>query len=165
MGSVSKRQTKNSDRLLGNRTINEYLYPSNFPRQSNMPNTRVIGNRAETHALNYLLDQGLKLLQRNYNCKCGELDLIMTENNIIVFVEVRSRKNSYYGSGAESIDFRKRKKLLASATHFLQNKRMLDEICRFDVISICHGQSSNVNSVENKSEKLTINWIQDAFQA
>ena len=130
-----------------------------------MPNTRVIGNRAEDHALKYLSDRGLNLIKRNYNCKCGEIDLIMTENNIIVFIEVRYRKNSYYGSGAESIDFRKQKKLLASATHFLQNKHMLDRICRFDVVSICHAQATNFNSRENKTENLSINWIQDAFQA
>ena len=52
-----------------------------------MPNTRVIGNRAEDHALKYLSDRGLNLIKRNYNCKCGEIDLIMTENNIIVFIE------------------------------------------------------------------------------
>jgi len=130
-----------------------------------MPSTRTIGHQAETHALEYLLDQGLKLLQRNYLCKCGELDLIMTDNNIIVFIEVRLRKNAYYGSGAESIDFRKQKKLLASATHFLQNKRMLDEICRFDVVSISHAKIANVNMGANISDNLTINWIQDAFQA
>ncbi len=125
-----------------------------------MPNTKTIGNRAEDNALKYLQNQGLNLVERNYNCKCGEIDLIMTDNNIIVFVEVRYRKSSYYGSGAETVDFRKQKKLLASATHFLQNKRMQDRICRFDVISVCQGQTVN-----NIIEDFQLNWIQDAFQA
>jgi len=128
--------------------------------QTNTPNTREIGNHAENRALKYLLDQGLKLIKRNYHCKCGEIDLIMSDNNIIVFVEVRYRKNTYYGSGAETIDFRKRKKLLASATHFLQNKRMLDRFCRFDVISVSQGQTEN-----NKTKNFQINWIPNAFQA
>ena len=128
--------------------------------QKNRPNTRTIGNHAESYALNYLLDRGLNLIKRNYHCKCGEIDLIMADKNIIVFVEVRYRKNTYYGSGAETIDFRKQKKLLASATHFLQNKRMLDRFCRFDVISVCQEQAVN-----NETKNFQINWIPNAFQA
>jgi len=128
--------------------------------QTNTPNTREIGSHAENCALKYLLEQGLKLIKRNYHCKCGEIDLIMADNKIIVFVEVRYRKNTHYGSGAETIDFRKQKKLLASATHFLQNKRMLDRFCRFDVISVCQEQAIN-----NQTENFQINWIPNAFQA
>ena len=94
----------------------------NFPRvklKDLLTNKR--GQWAERLAEDHLTQYGLKLIQRNYSCQRGEIDLIMLEQNTIVFVEVRYRKDNQYGGGLESIDFRKQKKLLTTATHYLQN--------------------------------------------
>jgi len=108
-----------------------------------------IGRDKEQSALKYLQKQGLELIEQNYYCPFGEIDLIMLERDEIVFIEVRTRSYTYYGNAIESIDHIKQQKLLQSATYYLQTKNLIDRInCRFDVI----GFSSH-----------NIDWIKDAF--
>lgn len=104
---------------------------------------------SEKQACDFLQAKGLTLLTKNYRCPYGEIDLIMQENEVLVFIEVRLRNSMDFGDALESIDSTKQQKLLKSATHYLQKHHLLDEIdCRFDVI----GFSNN-----------TIDWIKDAF--
>jgi putative endonuclease len=110
------------------------------------------GQAAEEKALGYLQGKGLRLLNRNYRCKSGEIDLVMQQNNTLVFVEVRYRQSSHFGSAAESVTSSKQRKLLLTANHYLQ-KNGLDRPCRFDVVAI---------GGKNQTE---IEWIQNAFQA
>jgi putative endonuclease len=110
------------------------------------------GKAAETKALNYLQSRGLRLLQRNYRSRSGEIDLIMLHDGTLVFIEVRYRKSSSFGSAAESVTATKQHKLLNTASHFLQ-QRGLDAPCRFDVVGI------------TGREQTEIEWIRDAFQA
>lgn len=122
-------------------------------RQNN--NSAATGKQAEASACEYLQAQGLTLVERNYSCKCGEIDLIMQDKYTTVFVEVRYRRNSHFGSGAESVDRRKQAKLLATAEHYLQqHPKAAQNICRFDVVAL---------TTENKQH--IIDWIEDAFQA
>lgn len=114
-----------------------------------------IGDNAEDQACQFLKKHGLKLLTRNYHCVCGEIDLIMQDKEDIVFVEVRYRTQSNYASASETITSSKRKKLIRTATIFLQNKGWLHKkYSRFDVIAI-----------DRNSNELRVNWIKDAFQA
>jgi putative endonuclease len=124
-----------------------------------MKTTTDIGRAAEDCACRYLQQRGLKLLERNYHCRLGEIDLIMHDAGTTVFVEVRYRKSAKFGSGAESIDARKQRKLFASATHYLQkNKQAANQPCRFDVISLTPGalHGNNPNDIQ---------WISNAFDA
>lgn len=108
-----------------------------------------IGDIAEQTACDFLQANGLILMTRNYRCLYGEIDLIMQDNNDIVFVEVRSRSYTHYGYAEETVDHHKQKKLLRTATHFLQEKNWLDVVdCRFDVIGFLNSN---------------IKWIKDAF--
>lgn len=119
------------------------------------PNPREIGQRAENLARDFLISRGLELVATNYRCRRGEIDLVMRNEETLVFVEVRFRRRSNYGSGAESIDGRKQAKLIATAQHYLkEHARSLDNPCRFDVVSISmdHGHDE-------------VEWIQNAFQA
>jgi putative endonuclease len=109
------------------------------------------GNAAETRALSYLENRGLRLLQRNYRSRGGEIDLIMQQDDTLVFVEVRYRKSSLFGSAAESVTRAKQRKLISTASQFLQT-RGLDTPCRFDVVGI---------SGPHQTE---IEWIRNAFQ-
>lgn len=98
-------------------------------------NTKQIGQQAEDSACHYLTSQGLSLVERNYNCTRGEIDLIMKDNSTTVFIEVRFRRDTNFGSGAESVDYHKQKKLLATASHYLQkHSKAARGVCRFDVI-------------------------------
>lgn len=110
------------------------------------------GQAAEEKALNYLQRSGLQLLARNYRCKNGEIDLIMQQDNTLVFIEVRYRQSSRFGSAAESVTSSKQRKLLLTANHYLQ-KNGMDRPCRFDVVGV---------GGKNQTE---IEWIQNAFQA
>ena len=114
-----------------------------------------LGKQAEETACRYLTANGLKLVEKNYKCQRGEIDLVMQDNNSIVFIEVRYRRNNRFGSGAESVIKRKQQKLIMTAMHYLQTHRnSAANATRFDVISI-QGQHGE-NDIE---------WIQNAFQA
>ena len=111
------------------------------------------GRDAEDLALKYLQKQKLRQVDRNYRCKAGEIDLIMHDGENLIFVEVRHRKQSRYGSAAETVDRKKRSKLLATALYFLQkNPRWQNQPARFDVVAI----SGELTTPD-------INWIQNAF--
>jgi putative endonuclease len=111
------------------------------------------GNAAENVACQYLETQGLTLVERNYRCRSGELDLVMRDGSYLVFVEVRCRRDKRYGMPAETVTKIKQKRLIRAATHYLQYHH-LDVPCRFDIIAV-----TQVNG------KLRLEWIQNAFQA
>ncbi len=116
-------------------------------------NKKKLGGVAEQKACAFLEARGLKLIARNYRSRMGEIDLIMQDNrhhnDEIVFVEVRSRAYSYYGTAIESINKTKQQKVIKSAMSYLQKQNWLDKIdCRFDVVGV---------------SPTHIEWIKDAF--
>lgn len=112
-----------------------------------------LGNNAETAAEKYLVRQGLSCLERNYRCKAGEIDLLMQDADTLVFIEVRYRSCSLFGSAAESITPAKIQRIRKTAEHFLQTHRCHANLYqRFDVIAI----------TARTTEK-DIVWIKDAF--
>lgn len=111
--------------------------------------TLEIGHLAEKKVCAFLEAKGLKLLMRNYHCAFGEIDLIMRDAQEIVFIEVRTRSTTVYGSAIESVTLTKQRKLIKTATHYLQKQRWFDKVqCRFDIIGISEGR---------------MEWIKDAF--
>ncbi len=108
------------------------------------------GAASEDAALEYLLAHGLRLRARNYRCRLGEIDLILEHGDTLVFVEVRHRRSLAYGGAAESIDTRKRKRLLATARHYLVGCSPMPA-CRFDAVLL--------------GPREAIEWIRDAFGA
>jgi len=113
--------------------------------------TATRGREAENRAWEYLQSRGLRLLQRNYRSRRGEIDLILQDHDSLVFVEVRYRRESRFGTGAESVDRRKQSKLIACAQYYMQtNPEIARQPCRFDVVSV--GGSGE-----------TIEWIRNAF--
>ncbi len=117
------------------------------------------GKSAEEFAKHYLQRQGMTLISQNYRCKYGEIDLIMRDKKTTVFVEVRYRTSQHFGSGAETVDYHKQRKLLTTASHYLQNNpKAAKQPCRFDVISLTAKPSSG-------TEDYSVQWIADAIQA
>jgi len=94
------------------------------------------GQAAEERAARYLERRGYRLLSRNYRTRRGEIDLIAEQRGEIVFVEVRSRADERHGSPAESVDWRKRRKLIRAAQAYLFEIGGGDHPCRFDVITL-----------------------------
>lgn len=122
-----------------------------------MATTREQGEYTEKLASQYLEDKGLKLLARNFHCRFGELDLIMMDNDKLVFVEVRYRRLNHFGSGAETITSSKQSKLIKTASVYLQQHAKMNQYpARFDVVSIS-------GSLEKSN--LEFNWIENAFGA
>ncbi|WP_299733065.1 YraN family protein [uncultured Endozoicomonas sp.] len=113
------------------------------------------GLQAENQALRYLKQQGLKSVARNFACKSGEIDLIMLDNEKLIFIEVRFRSKSNFGSAAQTINHHKQTKIRKTAAVYLQNHRQHNHrICRFDVIAIDNSDAKCEN---------TLKWIKNAF--
>lgn len=111
------------------------------------------GASAEKKALTYLKKQGLRLLCKNFTCKRGEIDLIMVESNTIVFVEVRYRRDTRFGTAQETVTRGKQAKLINAAQFYLQQQNKMQTPCRFDVIAL------NADNTEQ-----AIQWIKNAFE-
>lgn len=93
------------------------------------------GAAAEELAAAYLEGRGLRIVERNYRCRFGEIDLVARSGAVLVFVEVRARKTEAYGGAAGSITVTKRRRLVAAARHYLAGHRG-DRACRFDVVLV-----------------------------
>jgi putative endonuclease len=108
------------------------------------------GRMAEDRALAYLQQRGLKLVERNFRCKGGEIDLVLAEpvSGLLVFVEVRQRNSRRYGGAAASVTRSKQAKLIIAAEVFLQRYAQ-PPACRFDVVAI---------------DDDAIEWIRQAFE-
>ncbi len=112
------------------------------------------GKQAEEYAYRYLKTQGLDLIERNYRCNSGEIDLIMEHDGVIVFVEVRFRRSERFGSPAETVDYRKRRKLIKTALHYLQaHPKLAQRPSRLDVMAVSLHDGA-----------FHCHWIPDAFQ-
>ena len=106
------------------------------------------GARAEDLCAELLRAAGLRLLERNWRCRLGEIDLIAEEAGTLVFAEVRMRSGPGFGGAAESITAAKRSRLLAAARLYLAGRP--DAPCRFDVFLV-------------EGEPRQVKWIRDAF--
>ena len=111
------------------------------------------GVEVEKLALLHLQCNGLQLLERNYRCPVGELDIVMREQQELVFVEVRYRRSDQFGGPAQSIHAGKQRKLRLAAESYLQrHPDMTYSSCRFDVVA-----------VTGTAPDYHIDWISDAF--
>lgn len=109
------------------------------------------GAAAETIAAAYLARRGLRVLERNWRIRGGELDLICQDGGTLVFVEVRLRTRSDYGGAAESITLAKRRRLILAARHYLAGKSEMP--CRFDAVLL------------DGLDEDHLEWIKCAFSA
>ena len=108
------------------------------PKHAPIPWRTCKGSRFELVAAAWLRLHGLRLLERNYRCRFGELDLVMLDGEVLVFVEVRYRIGNDYGSAVDTIDSRKQQRLWHAARHFLLHRsEHAQRPCRFDVLGIC----------------------------
>ena len=94
------------------------------------------GNAGENLATEYLQKQGYTILEKNFNCKQGEIDIIAKDKNEIVFIEVKSRSNIVFGLPSEAVTKQKMKHILKTARYFLYKNKMINEYIRFDVVEI-----------------------------
>lgn len=114
-----------------------------------------VGREAEYAACEFLQAHGLKLLERNFRVSGGEIDLVMSDGEVVVFVEVRARQHGGFMHPAESITRRKQRRIINAGTRYLQRTRRLHTTrSRFDVVCITGAQSDR-----------KLEWIKGAFEA
>lgn len=112
-------------------------------------NKRSVGSSYEETAACYLQHQGLKILERNFRCRLGEVDIIATDGIYCIFVEVKYRKSSVNGNPALAVDLKKQQKICRVADFYrVSHKLAADKSVRFDVVAIL-------------GEEIT--WYQNAF--
>ena len=111
-----------------------------------------LGAQAESWALQYLQRHGLRLVAQNYRSRFGEIDLIMQDGAVLVFVEVRLRRNSRFGGAAASIDAAKQQRLILTAQQYLGSLARVPP-CRFDVVLLEQATGGDVQ------------WLKNAFGA
>jgi len=95
-----------------------------------------LGREGEDLAEGFLKKKGYKLVERNYRCKSGEVDLIVLDRRVIVFVEVKTRSDHSFGSPFEAVEARKQRKMIEAARVFLDERRLHQRDARFDVVGI-----------------------------
>lgn len=111
------------------------------------------GSDAEDAALAHLAAHGLELVLRNYRCRSGEIDLVMTEGATLVLIEVRYRASSRFGGAPASVTWRKQRRIVSAARHLLATHgELARRPARFDVV----GCSRSARGME-------IDWIRNAF--
>jgi putative endonuclease len=116
----------------------------------------VFGKRGEKAAEAYLKKQGYRILKRNYRTKVGEIDLIAEHNNILVFIEVKSRTDAALEHPFMAVTPKKQKKIAQTARSFLAQNKVGDRQIRFDVVSVLPGTE--------KPDSLQVEVLQDAFR-
>lgn len=107
-----------------------------MPTSKNKAAHLMRGEQAEQQACDFLISQGLTLIERNFRSPYGELDLIMQEGETLVIVEVRFRKNAKFGSALESVTQSKQVKIIAATEVYLSFLKIEMPRIRFDVVGI-----------------------------
>lgn len=95
-----------------------------------------LGKIGEELAVAHLKKMKYKILERNYKCPLGEVDLVARDKNTLVFIEVKTRKTKDFGGPAAAVDFRKQRQLSKVALHYLNQKKLNNIPARFDVVAI-----------------------------
>lgn len=109
------------------------------------------GEQAEKLAADFLQRNGLRLVESNFRCRMGEIDLILKDGGTLVFAEVRLRSNTSFGGAAASITSTKQARITRAAQFYLQQSR-IDAPCRFDAVLL---DSLDAGRIE---------WIKNAFE-
>lgn len=117
-------------------------------------NSKELGKWGEEQAKTYLEAKGYIVLEKNFRCPAGEIDIIARDGEWLVFVEVKTRRSVHYGYPAEAVDYRKQAKYIQAALYYLNKKKLLDSVYRFDIVEV---------RVEKQGNHI-INHITNAFQ-
>ena len=113
----------------------------------------LLGKEGERIAEQYLKRKGYRLVERNYRCAVGELDLIVLDRRVVVFVEVKTRTGEGFGTPLEAVETRKQRKMIQAAQFFLNTKGLHQRDARFDVVGISWvGRNPVIEHIENAFE-------------
>lgn len=112
-------------------------------------NNRAVGTAYEQIAGRFLEKKGFQILEYNYRCRAGEIDLIAKDREYLVFCEVKYRRTKSAGSALEAVDTKKQKRLYRCAQQYVAAHKIPDAAARFDVVAI---EGNEVCHIENAFE-------------
>lgn len=112
------------------------------------PSRKQIGILGEKLALEHLRKRGYRILETNFRCREGEIDIIAQDKDYLVFVEVRTRRGSSFGTPEESVTVAKKEKLTSLAFAYLQTHRKSSSLWRFDVVAVELNQEGQISRIE-----------------
>lgn len=108
------------------------------------------GRIGESAALTHLRSIGYMLIEKNWRCKTGEIDLVMRYGDTLIIVEVRTTSSTRFGQGFESVDYRKQMRLRQLATTYMQFRKWNNDVdIRFDVVSVLLDKNERVLSIKH----------------
>lgn len=111
------------------------------------------GAQGEEIAAHYLLSKKYEIVQRNYRCRYGEIDIIARRKNVLVFTEVKTRRSDAFGSALEAVSLKKQRSISAVAQEYLQHNRLCGNAARFDVIAVhLHDGYPEIEHIKNAFE-------------
>lgn len=120
-----------------------------------MKYNKELGAFGENMACSYLEKQGYRILERNFSCRAGELDIIGFDGDCLAFVEVKCRTGTNFGNPSEAVSYYKQNRIIKAALYFMTKNKLFDYMCRFDVIEIL---------TDGAREDTMINLIKNAFE-
>ena len=110
-------------------------------------NKRQVGTQYESMAVQYLTEAGYHILERNFRCRTGEIDIIAKDGAYLVFVEVKYRASAACGAALEAVDYRKQQSILRVAQYYMVSHGYGTQTnCRFDVVAI---QGTEITLIQN----------------
>ncbi len=114
------------------------------------------GQRGEEIAQHFLEERGLKLVERNWRCRAGELDLVMLDGDVLVYVEVKTRRNRTAGAAEESVSPSKGEKLLATGEWYLaEHPAFADHLWRIDIVAVTMTSAGRVTRITHLPNAVT----------
>ena len=113
----------------------------------------IFGRNGERKAASFLKKNGYKIVKTNYKTRISEIDIIAYDNNVLCFIEVKTRRDDTFGTPSEAVDKRKQKKIIQGALSFIENKN-IDTEMRFDIVEVY---------ADKNFRKVEFNLIKNAF--
>ncbi|HEY5575352.1 MAG TPA: YraN family protein [Clostridiaceae bacterium] len=107
-----------------------------------------IGNLGEIISENFLIDSGYIILDRNFRCKTGEIDLIAKDGDYICFIEVKTRCGSLFGNPCEAVTYPKQQRICKTAQMYILKKKLFKFNFRFDVIEVILNKENGSSSIK-----------------
>ncbi len=102
-------------------------------------NRQHLGQNGEEIAARYLIEKGYKILARNFRCRLGEIDIVATHEDVLSFVEVKTRTGDTFGSPGSAVTLKKQRQISKAAQYYLAEYNLFDTAARFDVVSVVIG--------------------------
>jgi putative endonuclease len=110
----------------------------------------IVGRTGEDAAVQYLLQRGYYILERNYRCRFGEIDLVARDGDTLTFIEVKTRRSRTFGPAAAAVTHTKQRHLIKASQMYMVQHGKREVLCRFDVVTIdMDGQESRIELIKD----------------